>query len=206
MAESAEQVYARIQAAQADGGRLPMADMAGWDVFPWEAEAGAVVPRRLEPPADERVRVGDPGGAECGPCTRGFDPERVVWEDEHWVLTHTGAPTGLPVLMWLHTREHLDFGQLDDELASQFGRISNRLVRIIESLPHVGRAHVNRWGDGGAHLHVWFSGRTERLHQVVGSYAIEWDEMIPPGPEDVWRADLHAVAVKLANWGGTPRA
>ncbi len=28
----------------------------------------------------------------------------------------------------------------------------------------------------------------------------------PPVPEDVWRADLSAVAAKLANWGGTARA
>jgi diadenosine tetraphosphate (Ap4A) HIT family hydrolase len=139
-------------------------------------------------------------------CADGVPPERVVWEDEHWVLTHEGRPSGLPIIVVLHPRRHLDYGQLDDELASECGRISNRLARIIEGLPNIGRCHVLRYGDGGAHMHLFFVGRVERLTHVLGSPTIDWDEILPPGPEDVWRADLHAVAVKLANWGGEARA
>ncbi|CAN5437497.1 hypothetical protein BH11ACT8_BH11ACT8_33390 [soil metagenome] len=123
-----------------------------------------------------------------------------------WVLTHAGAPTGLPLVLFLHTREHLDMGNLDDEQASQLGRITNRLVRIIENLDHIGRVHVNRFGDGGSHFHQFFFARTARLTHVLGSPALEWDEILPPGPEDVWRADLHTVATKLAHWGGDARA
>ncbi len=122
------------------------------------------------------------------------------------MLTHQGAPSGLPLVLILHTREHQDFGELDDDLASEMGRITNRLVRVIEHLPHIGRVHVNRWGDGGAHFHLWFFARTKRVTGVLGSTALEWDDILPPGPEDVWRADLHAVATKLANWGGDARA
>lgn len=209
MPESAEEVHARVVAAAAEaGGRLPMPASADWDIFPWEVVDGALVPKLLRGAEDEPVRYGEEGVADhpCGPCTAGFDPERVVWEDEHWVLTHPGAPSGLPLVLVLHTREHLDYGTLDDDLASQLGRICNRLVRVVEHLPHIGRVHVNRWGDGGAHLHVWFFARTARLAGVLGSTAIEWDDLIPPGPEDVWRADLHTVATKLANWGGRARA
>ena len=46
-----------------------------------------------------------------------------------------GAPTGLPLVLVLPTREHVDAGEIDDDQASEFGRISNRLVRIIEGLP-----------------------------------------------------------------------
>lgn len=177
-----------------------------WDIFPWEVSDGKVAPKVLRAPSDEPARNGDDGGKPCVACTEGFDPARVVWEDQHWVLTHPGEPSGLPIVLMLHTREHLDFGELDDELASQLGRISNRLVRIIEHLPHVGRVHVNRWGDGGAHFHQWFFARTARMTGVLGSTACEWDDIIPPGSEEVWRADLHAVAAKLANWGGDARA
>ena len=45
----------------------------------------------------------------------------------------------------------------------------------------------------------------EAFDQIKGSYAVEWDDILPPVPEDVRRADLHAVATKLANWGGTAR-
>ena len=204
MAETAQQVYDRIRSAAGGDGRLPTSDSATWEVFPWEAVDGRIRPKVLTAPQPERPRRGE-AGDPCPVCDSGPEPERVVWEDEHWVLTHPGAPSGLPVVLQLGSRSHLDFGELDDDLASQFGRICNRLVRIIEALPEIGRAHTARWGDGSAHLHVWFFGRTAGLTGVLGSPAAEWDDIIPPGPEDVWRADLHAVATKLAAWGGTPR-
>lgn len=206
MPESAEEVYARVNAATGSARRLPAPDTTTWDVFPWEAVDGQVAPKRLQPPADEAPRFGEEGGGPCKACAEIADPARVVWEDERWVLTHPGEPSGLPMVLLLNTREHLDFGELDDDLASEMGRITNRLVRITEHLPNIGRVHVNRWGDGGAHFHVWFVARTERLTSARGSYAIDWDDILPAGPEDVWRADLHTVATKLANWGGDARA
>ncbi len=141
----------------------------------------------------------------CPECARATT-DRVVWEDEYWILSRAEHPDSVAAALLLQTREHSRVGQLDDELASQFGRISNRLVRIIENLPHIGRVHVARWGDGGAHLHVWFFARTRGLMPVLGSPAAEWDDIIPPGAEDVWRHDLHTVATKLSNWGGDARA
>ncbi|MBI2242578.1 MAG: hypothetical protein HYU55_00980, partial [Nocardioides sp.] len=159
----------------------------------------------LPPPAEEQPRVGEDGGRPCAACA-GFEADRVVWEDDDWILTRDAKPSGMPLVLTLWTREHLDFGDLDDELSSQFGRISNRVVRIVQGLPHIGRVHVNRWGDGGSHCHVWFFARTLGQPSILGSYAVEWDDILPPVPEDVWRADLSAVAAKLANWGGTARA
>jgi len=205
MPESADEVYARVVDAVGADGHLPMPPKTEWDNFPWSVVDGVIVPRVLSAPADEHVRSGE-GDKPCGVCRDGFDPAHVVWEDERWVLAHHGAPSGLPLVLLLHTREHLDMGTLDDDLASELGRITNRLVRIIEGLPDIGRVHVARWGDGGSHLHVWFIARTHRLTNVMGSTAIEWDDIIPPGSETVWRADLHAVATKLANWGGDARA
>ncbi|WP_205472008.1 hypothetical protein [Nocardioides sp. SYSU D00038] len=205
MAESAEQVHARLTAAaEANGGHLPMPPQGGWDIFPWVAVDGAVAPRPLPAPADEAPRSGE-GGRPCELCTDGFPPERVVWEDDYWVLLRPPAPTGLPVLLNLCPREHLDFGQLDDDRASEFGRIANRLARIVEGLDNVARCQVLKYGDGGSHMHAFFAGRTARLSHVLGSPVIDWDEIIPPGPEDVWLADLHTIATKLANWGGAAR-
>ncbi|MFA6297691.1 MAG: hypothetical protein WC642_00905 [Nocardioides sp.] len=205
MPESAEEVYARVTTAVGPDGHLPMPPVGDWDIFPWEVVDGALVPKTLRPPSDEPVRYGESDDKPCAACA-GIDPSRVLWEDERWVLTHEGRPTGLPLVLVLHTREHLDFGDFDDDLASECGRIANRLTRIIEHLPDIGRVHMSRWGDGGSHFHLWFFARTARLTGVLGSTALEWDEILPPGPEDVWRADLHTVATKLANWGGDARA
>ena len=203
MAETAEQVHARIAEVAADG-RLAAPPSNDWDNFPWEAVDGAVVPRVLPPPADDPVRAGETADRPCPTC-HGVKAENVVWEDEAWRLKHLGGPSGLPVVLILEPKVHLDFGQLDDELASQHGRIANRLTRIIEGLDNIVRCHVLRYGDGSVHAHTWFVGRTARLAGVVGSPVIEWDDVLPPGPEDVWRADLHTIATKLANWGGDAR-
>ncbi len=205
MPESAEEVHARVVATVGTDGRLPMPPVGDWDIFPWEVVDGAIVPKVLPPPSDEPARYGEIDEKPCGACG-GFDPARVLWEDERWVLTHQGRPSGLPLVLVLHAREHLDFGDFDDDLASECGRISNRLTRIIENLPDIARVHMMRIGDGGSHFHLWFFARTARLTNVLGSTALEWDEILPPGPEEVWRADLHAVAAKLANWGGDARA
>jgi diadenosine tetraphosphate (Ap4A) HIT family hydrolase len=205
MAESAEEVYARVVALVGEDGRLPLPAIGGWDVFPWEVVGDAVLPKVLRAPADEPPRWGESPDKPCSAC-QGFDPARVVWEDEHWVLTHEGQPSGLPMVLVLHTREHLDLPDLDDDLASQLGRITTRLTRIVGHLDNIGRVHVNRWGDGSAHFHLWFFARTARLAQILGSYAVEWDEVLPPGPEEVWRDDLRTVGTKLANWGGHARA
>jgi diadenosine tetraphosphate (Ap4A) HIT family hydrolase len=205
MAETAEQVHARILEAAGPSGHLAMPPMGGWDIFPWTVVDGEIAPRRLPPPAEEDPRWGESPDKPCGYCANGPAPERVIWEDERWTLSHLGQPTGLPVVLILEPREHLDFGQMDDDLASEYGRIANRLVRIVEALPNIGRCHTLRYGDGGSHMHIWFVARTARLSHVLGSPTIDWDEIIPPGPEDVWRADLATVAAKLANWGGDAR-
>jgi diadenosine tetraphosphate (Ap4A) HIT family hydrolase len=205
MPESAAEVYARVVATVGADGHLPMPSIGEWDVFPWTVVDGAVAPRVLPAPAPEPRRWGEDPARPCSACA-GFDPALVVWEDEHWVLTRAEKPSGLPLVVVLHTRQHYDFPDLDDDLASQLGRISTRLTRIIGSLPHIGRVHMNRWGDGAQHFHLWFFARTEGLASILGSYAVEWDEILPPGPEDVWRADLHTIATKLANWGGDARA
>lgn len=122
---------------------------------------------------------------ECPECAR-VTPERIVWEDESWILSYTDGPAEMAAALLLQTREHSRVGQLDDELASQFGRISNRLVRIIENLPETAYVDVSRYGAHRGHFHVWF----------FAPYA---DGTRTP-------ADLHAIATKLSNWGGDARA
>jgi diadenosine tetraphosphate (Ap4A) HIT family hydrolase len=201
MPESAEEVYARVVAQVGEGGRLPMPPVEQWDIFPWELVDGALVPKVVEPPLEaEPPRRGE-GDRPCD-CEEAGDPPHAIWRNDRWVVSTTAAPTGLPLVLFLQTREHLDFGEMDDDLASEYGRITGWLHRIMANLPNIGRVHVCKWGDGGAHLHVWFIARTARLPHILGSMAVEWNEMLPPGPEDVWRADLKPVADRLPTHDG----
>lgn len=202
MAESPEQLHQRVMAAIGQSGRPPLPEAAGWEIFPWECVDGELAAKALLPPAPEQPRQGE-GDRSCPSCE--VADEQVVWQDEHWQLIHLGEPTGLPVALLLNTRAHMDFGQLPDDLASEHGRISNRLVRIVESLEGVARCHVYRYGDGSAHSHTWFVARPADQPSIRGSWTIEWDDLLPPVPEHLWRADLHVIATKLANWGGEVR-
>lgn len=83
----------------------------------------------------------------------------VVWSSERWVLTGPDEPTGLPFVAMLLPRAHLDLGELDDLHAGELGQLLVRLDRAARALPAVSRLHVNKWGDGGAHLHVFLLGR-----------------------------------------------
>jgi diadenosine tetraphosphate (Ap4A) HIT family hydrolase len=197
MPESAEEVYARVIELVGPEGRLPMPPVEEWDIFPWE---GQMVPKVLQAPLiAEAPRWGE-GDKPCD-CIDG-EPKHAIWRNDRWVVTTTEKPGGLPLMLFLHPREHMDFSDMDDDLASEFGRVTNWLHRIMSNLPNIGRVHVCKWGDGGSHMHVWFIARTARLPHIVGSMAVEWNEMLPPGPEEVWRADLKYVADRLATHDG----
>lgn len=205
MAESPEALYARIVEQVGPDGRLPMPPVEEWEIFPWEVVDGTLQPKVLRPPLGaEAPRVGESDDKPCGTCAGADEPARI-WENDRWFVSRKER-AGLPLVLLLHSKEHLDYPDLDDELAAEYGQLSVRLTRIMESLDNVGRVHVSRWGDGGSHLHVWFAARPARLPGVLGSMAIEWNEMLPPPPQEIWEADCHEVARLLANHDGTALA
>ena len=89
-------------------------------------------------------------------------------------------------------------GDLTHELAAELGVLLARIERAVRAIPHVGRVHVCRWGDGGEHLHWWFMARPTRFDQLIGSFAAIWDDILEPLPEDVWRDNIAIVARELA--------
>lgn len=192
MPESAEAVYARVVALVGVDGHLPTPPVAEWDTFPWEGEVRSKV---VQPPAEEEPRGGE-GGKPCWRCEH--PDQNAIWRNDRWQVTSMKQPSGLPVVLFLESREHMDFTDMDDDLASEFGRVTSWLHRIMSNLPNIGRVHICKWGDGNAHLHTWFMARTKGMGQTIGSYAAEWDEILPNVPEDIWRADLAAVAKRLA--------
>lgn len=133
---------------------------------------------------DRIVSASRPAFLDGRPEGSGVATDSIVWEDEYWILTRADHDESVAVALMLQTREHSRVGQLDDDLASQFGRISNRLVRIIESAPQAEYVDVSRYGADRNQFQVWF------FAPATGS-----------GP-----ADLHQIATKLANWGGDARA
>ena len=203
MAESPEDLYARIVAEHGTDPRLPMTEAQSWDVFPWEVVDGAMVPKVLTAPLDaEAPRMGDPGGMDCSTCAGEVGPlGALLWENDAWTLRPMPRG-GMPLILMLEPKEHLDFTDLSDEQAGDLGRLTMWITRIMESIDGIGRTHVMRIGDGSAHLHIWLVGRPERFSGILGSFAIEFDDMLPPTPEESWLTDQRTVAQKLARHDG----
>jgi hypothetical protein len=200
MAESPEALYARIVDQVGVEGRLPMPPVAEWEMFPWELVDGALQPKVVQPPLEaEPPRWGEAPDKPCAACAGGTEDR--VWEDERWTLNRMRRG-GMPLILILQSKEHLDYPEMDPDLAAEYGRLSVVLCRIMSGLDNVGRVHVCRWGDGGSHLHVWFIARPARLPGIIGSMAVEWDEMLPPPPEDVWEQDTRDVVRRLATHRG----
>jgi diadenosine tetraphosphate (Ap4A) HIT family hydrolase len=187
VSETPEQLYARA------AGRLRMPPVEEWETFPFDGE---MRPRALLPPVErERPRVGE-GGVDCPRCAEPDDA--YLWTSERWRLHGFPHPSGLPVIVLLEPRAHYgEPGDLPEELAAELGIMLARVERVVRSVGEIGRVHVCRWGDGSEHLHWWFLARPARIPQLVGSFAAIWDDVLPPLPEDVWRANLDAVAAGM---------
>ena len=164
-----------------------------WETFPFEGDLRV---RPLEPPVPEEApRVGA-GGVDCHACERA--DREFLWTDDHWRLSSLPEPSGLPVVVILFPRAHVDIGELPSELAEELGPLLVRIERAVRAVGDIGRVHVCRWGDGSEHLHWWFMARPARLPQLKGSFAAIWDDILPPLPEELWRANLEIVAGELA--------
>jgi hypothetical protein len=192
----AQEFYDRAVAAADDGRRLPVPDQTGWEIFPFEADSLRVKP--LDPlTLPEPPRAGE-GGLDCWRCT---NPDQdVVWSNERWVLT-SFAGSRLPFAVMLMPREHLDLGDLSDGMAAELGVLSVRLVRAVEALDAIGRVHVYKFGDGGAHLHAFLLGRPAGMLQLRGSCLTLWEEMLPVLPPEDAAAVLAVAVGALADLG-----
>ncbi|MGW6571844.1 hypothetical protein ACWGAN_06665 [Streptomyces sp. NPDC054945] len=197
MALRPDEFYDHALAAADGERRLPLARMTGWDVSPFEQDGLRIAP--LRPPVlPEPPRHGeDP--ANCGSCR---DRDEGIWFNDSWRLTRIPG-VGVPLVLMLHPRGHHDMADLPDALAAELGVLSTHIVRHVQALPHISRAHVYRIGDGGAHLHIWFFARPEGQSQLYGSWMPVWDDLLPEYPSDVAEADAAIVADALvASLGG----
>ncbi len=169
-----------------------------WPLFPFEGELRL---KPVLPLADsDFVRSGEPGGPPCEACAA--PDEQYLWADERWRVRATAVPPSLPMQLLLETRAHVDMHELDEDMAGEFGRLIVRLDRAVTAIGGVGRVHVNRWGDGGSHFHMWIYGRPFGTRQVVGFGVPLWAAVLPPIDETLWRRNLAVVAAELERSGG----
>jgi hypothetical protein len=79
-------------------------------------------------------------------------------------------------------------------LAIEFGPVVARIERAILSLGDVARVHLYRWGDGGAHFHVWFLPRPLGMLEASGMMLPVWEDVLPNVPD----SELAEAATRIA--------
>ncbi len=148
--------------------------------------APRVVP---EPP-----RRGEPGGEPCGVCA-GHLPS--VWEDEHWTL-HPPVGGSLPGTVWAASRSHVDsFADLSPEAQAGFGTLCARVDAGLMARGDVGRVHLYRWGDGGAHFHVWFMPRPLGMLDASGPMLPLWEDVLPNVSDEALRVAAEELGERM---------
>ena len=195
---SAEEIVAQARAAEASSptGRLPVPSYVDWTTFPFEGEL------RIKPVADVELPEpprGGVGGVDCYACKKSDDD--CVWYDDDWRLSSLDEPSGLPAVLLLEPREHVDFGDLPAHLIAGLGRMMWRIERALISLGNIERVQMMRIGDGAEHFHLWFLTRPRGFTQGRGSFLSHWDDILPPRPVDEWQATLAAVRAALDSDG-----
>lgn len=63
--------------------------------------------------------------------------------------------------------------------------------------PDVARVHLYRWGDGGAHFHVWLMPRPLGMVEAGGMMLPLWEHVLPDVPDEECRAAAERVAARL---------
>lgn len=169
-----------------------MRDLSGWTTFPFELP---VTVRTLDPPAAAEPARGGEGGVDCRLCTAADD--QFLWTDERWRLSlYTPSPFRGVVL--LQPRVHAEsVAELPPAEAGEFGPLVGRVQRAVESLGGIGRVHLNYWGDGSAHFHLWFYPRPHGRLQLRGTFLGMWSAVLPTLPDEEIRTAGRAVARTL---------
>jgi diadenosine tetraphosphate (Ap4A) HIT family hydrolase len=155
-----------------------------------------LVPRQPDKPViPEPPRRGEAGGPPCAICTG--ETTEALWSDDNWTL-HAPVGGSLPGTVWLASRVHVDsFADLPEQLAAEFGSVVARAERGILLLGGIGRVHLYRWGDGGAHFHVWLLPRPLGMLEASGMMLPLWEDALPNVPDEELAAAARRVAAAM---------
>jgi diadenosine tetraphosphate (Ap4A) HIT family hydrolase len=174
-----------------DIGGLRTPPVEEWDSWPF---AGGVTPKVLRAPEPEPDRDGE-GDRPCTACSKSDDA--YIWTDERWRL-QAFPPSGLPAVLILEPRVHVDGPRdLPDDMLAEMGVLLARVERAVLAIQDVERVHILRYGEGAAHLHWWFMARQTGLRQTASGFAMIWDDVLPPTPEEVHRSNVATVLTAL---------
>lgn len=138
-------------------------------------------------------RSGEPGGAACGSCAA--PDAEYLWANERWRI-RAGVRSSVKQV-FLETRSHVDMCDMPPTEAAELGPMLQRVEKAMLAAGDVGRVHVHRWGDGGAHFHLWLYGRPLGDPQMLGFGLVLWAMLLPRMDDTEWASAMDAIASNL---------
>ena len=129
-------------------------------------------------------------------CSSGVT--HAVWSNEHYTM-HPPTGCSLPGTVWLASRRHADsFADLSAAAAAAFAPTVAAVERaILDRDPDVARVHLYRWGDGGAHFHVWLVPRPLGMIEAAGAMLPLWEAVLPNVLDAQCRAAAEQIAARM---------
>jgi hypothetical protein len=91
------------------------------------------------------------------------------------------------------------FLDLPPGLAAGFGGLAGRIEKAILALGDIGRVHLYRWGDGGAHFHVWFIPRPLGMMEATKMMLPLWEEALPEASDEAIADTKSRLAASLTS-------
>lgn len=168
-------------------------DLSEFTTFPFELP---VTTRPLDPPVPLEPDRGGENGIDCWLCQAA--DEDFLWTEGRWRLS-LYSPSPFRGVVLLQPRVHAQsFAELPPVEAGELGPLVGRVQRAVEALGGIGRVHVNYWGDGDAHLHLWFYPRPHGQLQLRGTFLGMWSVLLPDLPDEEVRLAGAQVARTLA--------
>jgi diadenosine tetraphosphate (Ap4A) HIT family hydrolase len=118
----------------------------------------------------------------------------MIWEDDHWTV-HNPVQCSLPGTLWLASKTHFDsFADMPADQAATLAGVIGRVERAILTTGEVGRVHLARWGEGGAHFHLWFPARPVGRLDMANHALPVWEDALPARDQ----AEIDAIGEKIA--------
>lgn len=155
----------------------------------------------LDPPTVPEPPRHGVGGVDCYRCTA--DDSDFLWTDAHWRVNTRPEPRALFHVLVMPREHYEELPDLPPERAAELGPLLARMEAALRSLGDVGRVHTHKWGDGGAHLHLWQIIRPEGMVQANGVTLPVWLGALPAMPAETWQAASRDFARAMAREGGT---
>lgn len=100
----------------------------------------------------------------CKACRSIANPEapNVVWQNELWILKHTGQPYADLGWMTLHSRRHVPaFTMLTEEELTDFGPTAKKISEAIIAATGALRVYIATLTESTPHVHAHFAPRYE---------------------------------------------